>query len=119
MTEDLKRRIRRRARYRCEYCQLPQSASRLRHQIDHIIAEQHEGGDDPENLALTCAHEKTQTDCIRGSALWTLIVAAHNRRAGVAEVGGLDLRTPGPTPPGRFLMRHHRARTVPPRAHRN
>jgi HNH endonuclease len=57
MTRDLQQRVRRRARYRCEYCQLPQSASRLRHQIDHIVADQHEGGDDPENLALACAHD--------------------------------------------------------------
>ena len=35
----------RQARHRCEYCQLPQSASRLRHQIDHIIARQHGGSD--------------------------------------------------------------------------
>jgi HNH endonuclease len=56
MTDDLARRVRRRARYRCEYCRIPQSAVRLRHQVDHIIAEQHEGGDEPSNLALACAH---------------------------------------------------------------
>ena len=56
MTEDRARRVRRRARYRCEYCQLPQSAVPIRHQIDHIVAEQHEGGDEPSNLALACAH---------------------------------------------------------------
>jgi HNH endonuclease len=56
MTDDLARRVRRRARYRCEYCQLPQSALPIRHQVDHIIAEQHEGGDEPSNLALACAH---------------------------------------------------------------
>lgn len=56
MTEDLARRVRRRARYRCEYCQLPQAAVPIRHQVDHIVAEQHEGGDEPSNLALACAH---------------------------------------------------------------
>ena len=56
MTGDLARRVRRRARYRCEYCQLPQSAVPIRHQVDHIVAEQHEGGDEPSNLALACAH---------------------------------------------------------------
>jgi hypothetical protein len=56
MTDDLARRVRRRARYRCEYCRLPQSAVRFRHQVDHIIADQHEGGDEPSNLALACAH---------------------------------------------------------------
>jgi hypothetical protein len=56
MTEDLRRRVRRRARHRCEYCRLPQSALRIRHQIEHVIADQHEGGDDLSNLALACAH---------------------------------------------------------------
>jgi hypothetical protein len=56
MTQDLARRVRRRARYRCEYCRLPQSASPFRHQVDHIIADQHEGGDEPSNLALACTH---------------------------------------------------------------
>jgi hypothetical protein len=57
MTDDLARRVRRRARYRCEYCRLPQSAVRFRHQVDHIVAEQHEGGDELSNLALACAHD--------------------------------------------------------------
>jgi HNH endonuclease len=57
MTKDLRRRVRRRARYRCEYCQLPQSAVPVRHQIDHIIADQHEGGDEYSNLALACIHD--------------------------------------------------------------
>jgi 5-methylcytosine-specific restriction endonuclease McrA len=42
MKVDVERLVRRRARYRCEYCRLPQSASPGTHQIDHIIAEQHE-----------------------------------------------------------------------------
>ncbi|MGO9471445.1 MAG: HNH endonuclease [Isosphaeraceae bacterium] len=49
-------RVRRRARHRCEYCKLPQSASRLRHQLDHIISRQHGGGDEPSSLALCCVH---------------------------------------------------------------
>ena len=53
MTDDLARRVRRRARYRCEYCRLPQSALRFRHQVDHIIADQHEGGDDLEPRAAS------------------------------------------------------------------
>ena len=55
MTRDVQRRVRKRARNRCEYCWLPQSASRLRHQIDHIIARQHGGNDAYNNLALCCA----------------------------------------------------------------
>ena len=56
MKADVERLVKRRARYRCEYCRLPQSASRGPHQIDHIIAEQHEENDDPSNLALACIH---------------------------------------------------------------
>ncbi|MGP0066120.1 MAG: HNH endonuclease [Isosphaeraceae bacterium] len=54
MKADVERRVWRRAQYRCEYRRLPQSASRLRYQIDHIIAQQHEENDDPSNLAIAC-----------------------------------------------------------------
>ncbi len=53
MTE-LEKHVRRRAHYRCEYCQLPQSASRLRHQVDHIIARQHGGSNAVSNRAFCC-----------------------------------------------------------------
>ncbi|WP_165229694.1 HNH endonuclease [Aquisphaera insulae] len=56
MNDALRGRIRRRARYRCEYCRLPQSAVSTRHQIEHVIAEQHRGDDDESNLALACTH---------------------------------------------------------------
>ncbi len=50
-TRDL---VRRRAEDRCEYCLLPQEHSELTHHIEHIIAKQHGGGDDVDNLALAC-----------------------------------------------------------------
>jgi hypothetical protein len=46
--------VRRRANDACEYCGLPQHASVLPHQIDHIIGRQHRGTDDVENLCLCC-----------------------------------------------------------------
>lgn len=46
--------VRRRANDACEYCGLPQQASVLPHQIDHIIGRQHRGTDDVENLCLCC-----------------------------------------------------------------
>ena len=55
MNRDLARGVRDRARNRCEYCHLPQSVIPLPFQIDHIIAEQHGGRSDEENLALACA----------------------------------------------------------------
>lgn len=52
MTDDLRRRIRRRAWNRCEYCRILRALIRPRHQIEHILAVQHGGDDDPSNLAL-------------------------------------------------------------------
>lgn len=49
--EDL---VRRRAHDLCEYCQLPEALSELRHVVDHIIAQKHGGLTVPENLALAC-----------------------------------------------------------------
>ena len=46
--------IKRRAVFRCEYCGLPQRFSELAHHIEHIVAKQHGGSDDPGNLALAC-----------------------------------------------------------------
>ena len=46
--------VRQRAGNRCEYCRLPQNFSGLRFHVEHVIARQHGGGDDPENLALAC-----------------------------------------------------------------
>jgi len=45
---------RRRAENRCEYCLLQQEYSRLAHHIEHIVAQQHGGGDTLDNLALAC-----------------------------------------------------------------
>lgn len=44
----------RRAGGACEYCHLPQDTSILPHQVDHIIASQHHGPNDAENLCLCC-----------------------------------------------------------------
>jgi hypothetical protein len=46
--------IRERAGNRCEYCLLGQEYSDLTHHIEHIVAKQHGGSDDVDNLALAC-----------------------------------------------------------------
>ena len=46
--------VRHRADNRCEYCRLFQSFSDLRFHVEHIVARQHGGPDDPDNLALAC-----------------------------------------------------------------
>jgi len=43
-----------RARYRCEYCLVPQAASLHRHEPDHIVPRQHDGETHEGNLAFAC-----------------------------------------------------------------
>lgn len=52
--EEVRTFVRERAGHECEYCRLPQAASILPHQIDHIIASQHMGSDEVANLCLCC-----------------------------------------------------------------
>lgn len=54
MDAAVRRLVRRRAGDRCEYCRLPQDAVDLRFHIEHIIAKQHGGADDADNLCLAC-----------------------------------------------------------------
>ncbi len=44
--------VRQRAAGACEYCALPEYASVLPHQIDHIVGRQHRGSDEVDNLCL-------------------------------------------------------------------
>jgi 5-methylcytosine-specific restriction endonuclease McrA len=47
--------VRRRAGNRCEYCHLPQTALAFApFHMEHVVARQHGGGDEPSNLALAC-----------------------------------------------------------------
>lgn len=46
--------VRQRARGRCEYCGLPEHLVPAGHVVDHIIAQQHGGTSEPDNLALCC-----------------------------------------------------------------
>jgi len=46
--------VRRRANERCEYCLLKQEHAGLAHHVEHIIARQHGGTDEADNLALAC-----------------------------------------------------------------
>ena len=55
MDAALERQVRARATGLCEYCHLLESASLLRHVVDHVIARQHGGADTLSNLALCCS----------------------------------------------------------------
>jgi len=49
--------VRRRASDVCEYCRLPQASSLIvRFHIEHVIARQHGGQTEPDNLALACSY---------------------------------------------------------------
>jgi 5-methylcytosine-specific restriction endonuclease McrA len=48
--------VEQRAGGRCEYCLVPSGAVMWPHEADHIIAEQHGGKMDLNNLALACFH---------------------------------------------------------------
>lgn len=53
----LRRHVRERAEHCCEYCRTHQTVEPfVSYQIEHIIAIQHGGGDEDENLALACSH---------------------------------------------------------------
>jgi HNH endonuclease len=54
LSSDARELVQRRAHHACEYCRLPQDASILPHQVDHIIGRQHRGSDDAANLCLCC-----------------------------------------------------------------
>lgn len=54
MDARLRQAVRRRALFRCEYCQFPERLAELRFQLDHIIPEQHGGPTVSSNLAWSC-----------------------------------------------------------------
>jgi hypothetical protein len=56
MDAALERLVRKRANGRCEYCRLPQEASQIPFEIDHIRARKHHGPTVAGNLALTCIY---------------------------------------------------------------
>jgi len=46
--------VRERAKGCCEYCRMHEAGAFFAHQPDHVIAAQHGGQTDSENLALAC-----------------------------------------------------------------
>ncbi len=56
MRASLRQLVRARAGNRCKYCRIEQESEPLSFHVEHVIAEQHEGTDDENNLALACHH---------------------------------------------------------------
>ena len=50
----LRRQVTDRAGNRCEYCLTRADVAFFPHEVDHVVAEKHEGSTDIENLALAC-----------------------------------------------------------------
>jgi hypothetical protein len=50
----LRQLVTQRAKEECEYCRFPQTASFFAFEMEHIIAQKHDGITEPENLALSC-----------------------------------------------------------------
>ncbi len=56
MDQRLRELVRQRARGRCEYCGFPEPYSVRPYHCDHVIARQHGGAAELENLAWACNH---------------------------------------------------------------
>lgn len=54
MDRRLRQQVWQQAKSRCEYCQMPQDFMDAVHEIDHVIAEKHDGPTELQNLALAC-----------------------------------------------------------------
>jgi hypothetical protein len=81
MDDLLSDQVRRRAGGRCEYCHLPENAIRLLFQMDHIIAQQHEGPTILANLAWSClACNKRKGPNLAGLDNRKLVPLFHPRR---------------------------------------
>jgi hypothetical protein len=61
MARDLARQVRERALGRCEYCRLPQRATHVPFETDHIISRKHGGRTVASNLAHACWYWIEQT----------------------------------------------------------
>jgi HNH endonuclease len=113
MAEPRQARIRRRAQNACEYCRLPQSASILPHQIDHIIAQQHMGSDVESNLCLCCLRCNLKKGPNIAStdpgveSEYRIVALFHPRKQRWPEHFHLreDVRIEGLTPEGRATVR--------------
>jgi len=54
ISAELRQLVSQRAQGRCEYCLLHQDFSIYTHEVDHVIAQKHDGPTIAENLALSC-----------------------------------------------------------------
>jgi len=97
VNEKLIRSVWDRANKRCEYCHMPAGASRGPFHVDHIVARQHGGQTDLNNLALACGYcNRRKGPNIAGrdpetSGIVPLFNPWHDRWADHFEWNGPDL----------------------------
>jgi 5-methylcytosine-specific restriction endonuclease McrA len=97
--------IRQRAGNRCEYCHLPQNFSGLRFHIEHIVARQHRGPEDADNLALACpecnVHKGTNLTSVDPDTSKVTPLFHPRRERWTDHFTLVDGGIVGKTPPGR------------------
>ena len=100
--------VRRRAGGACEYCSLPEYASVLPHQIDHIIGRQHRGSNDVDNLCLSCIRcnqKKGSNIASFDPETGVMMPLYHPRRhSWLAHFAAVEARIAGLTPEGRTTV---------------
>jgi len=106
---EVRRLVRERARERCEYCLIPESAVFAPHEVDHIVAEKHGGETETDNLAFSCVlcnkHKGSDLASIDPST-GDIIPLFHPRRNRWAEhFGVVDARIEPLTATGRVTAR--------------
>jgi hypothetical protein len=65
ISHEIRQQVRNRATGRCEYCHLPDSATIVHFQVEHIIPIKHHGSSELDNLAWACL----QCNAAKGSNL--------------------------------------------------
>jgi HNH endonuclease len=120
VNRELARLIQERAGNRCEYCLLPQSASFLPFQVDHIVAEKHGGMTVESNLALACPHcNRYKGSNVAGTEADTVVRLFHPRTdrwldhfrtqygsiVGITAIGRVTVHVLGMNMSDQFLMR--------------
>jgi len=108
LTAETRELVRLRAGDRCEYCLLSQECSPLTHHIEHIVARQHGGSDEPVNLALAChrCNGKKGPNLTGIDPVSAVVVALYSPRrdqwADHFRIAGVQLE--GVTPTGRATV---------------
>jgi hypothetical protein len=100
--------VRQRAADACEYCALPEYASVLPHQIDHIVGRQHRGSDEVDNLCLSCirCNQKKGPNIASIDPDTSAVTALYHprRHSWLEHFATVDARITGLSPEGRATV---------------